>query len=171
MLRADCSGRPLATAVILGGISCRAAYLRRDGATVRDRKGSVRHVDRQLPLAPNRISPTFFGGEERTQIVDLASHNLGPTVIGEIEERSSQTINRELRRNRHYSDLHRPFHPYVQAAERQRPRNPIKIETTKALRRYASSRLAKKWYTKQISRPLRAANPKKPGMCNAPESS
>lgn len=163
-------GWPLATAAREVGVSRSAAYLWRDGATVRDKNGSVRHVAPLEPLALKPISPRFLSEEERIRIADLASRGVGPTGIGVIVGRSASTVSRELRRNRHDSGQYRPFHAHRQAALRRRRPKPIKIETNEVLREYVSSRLSKKWSPQQISRSLRAAHPGESGMYVAPES-
>lgn len=137
-------GWPLATAAREVGISRSAAYLWRDGATVRDKDGSVRHVAPLEPLALKPISPRFLSEEERIRIADLASRGVGPTVIGVMVGRSASTVSRERRRNRHDSGQYRPFHAHRQAALRRRRPKPIKIETNEVLREYVSSRLSKK---------------------------
>lgn len=155
---------PLATAARRVGGSRTAAYLWRDGATARDKNGSVRHVAPLLPLALKPISPRFLCEEERIGIADLASRGVGVAAIGVMVGRSASTISRELRRNRHDSGQYRPFHAHREAALRRRRSKPIKLETNDVLREYLSSRLAKKWSPQQISRSLRAVHPGEPGM-------
>ena len=163
-------GWPLATAARQVGVSRSVAYLWRDGATVRDKNGSVRHVAPLEPLALKPISPRFLSEEERIRIADLASRGVGVAAIGVMVGRSASTISRELRRNRHGSGQYRPFHAHRQAALRRRRPKPIKLETNEALREYVSSRLSKKWSPQQISRSLKATQPGEPGMYVAPES-
>ena len=166
----DCTGWPLATAARQVGLSRSVAYLWRDGATVRDKDGSVRHVAPLFPLSLKPISSRFFSEGERIRIADLASRGVGVATIGVMVGRSVSTISRELRRNRHHSGRCQPFHAHRQAALRRRRPKPIKLETNDQLREYVSARPSKKWSPQQISRSLKAGHPGEPRMYIAPES-
>ena len=133
-------GWPIATAARPAGVSRSVAYLWRDGVTVCDKNGSVRHVAPLEPLSLKPISPRFLSEGELIRIADLASRGVGPTTIGVMVGRSASTISRELRRNRHHSGQYRPFHAHRQAALRRRRPKPITLETNEALREYVSSR-------------------------------
>ena len=148
-------GWPIATAAREVGVSRSATYLWRDGATVRDKNGTMRIVSPLEPASLRLISVRFLSEEERIRIADLASEGHGPAVIGQWLSRSASTVSRELRRNRHVSGQYRPFHAHRQAAVRRYRPKPLRLSTTPALMKYVSERLETKWSPGQISRGLR----------------